>query len=504
MIFPIAISLALIYVELRNVGKIHQSFNIVEVVDDINLLLLELRRYEKNILLLIDEKENLKLFHDTILALRVKAASIENEIVLRTNTAYYFNMMKNIDLYEDTFDSLVSTIEKKHRLMEGIRPLGREIENKSSDKNMALILRKYEKNYFLFKEKKAMDEVFDISGTMIDSNPAIKQAIEPYLKAFKDIVANDASQNTTLQQMRTCAREIEKYTTGFSHKERTHVNTVMINGERAFLYAALFIIFSTIAIGYMVSQNMIRVMREMEHAFDKISEDSFTHLVKTDGPDEIKSFIGAYNRIVSKLNYNLKDTTNKITAADRELLQKQTEITAKNSAIRAMSAEILTMVQEKPLTLVQTPIRSLVLDAIAASSYTPRGVSISSNIELLPDMLPIDAPIIRLALVNVIKNALRFTPYGGKVIVTGKVEDSHAAIYVCDTGTGIPGDIVEKIYDPFFTTYEGAPGLGLTIARAAIERHGGTIAVDQTLPGDGTTIKILLPLPYSTLEAKVQ
>jgi signal transduction histidine kinase len=125
-------------------------------------------------------------------------------------------------------------------------------------------------------------------------------------------------------------------------------------------------------------------------------------------------------------------------------------------------------------------------------------VSISPDIAQLPDKLPIDAALVRLALGSVINNALRFTPYGGKVIVTGKVEDCYAAIYVRDTGTGIPDDIVQKIYDPFLTTYEGAPGLGLTIAKAAIERHSGTITVEKTLPGDGTTMKILLPLSSTT------
>ncbi|MBF0556425.1 MAG: hypothetical protein HQK96_18055 [Nitrospirae bacterium] len=494
MIFPIAISMALIYVELRNVNSIYQRFNIIEIVDDINLLLLELRRYEKNFLLLIEEKENLRLFHDTIEAVRTKTKSIENEIVLRTNTGYYFNLMKNVDMYEDTFGALVVTIEQKHQLMEDIRPLGVEIENKASDNSMALILRKYEKDYLLDRKRNALDKVYDVSNSLTESEPAISQVVGIYLKTFNEIVDNDAVQNDTLQRMRTCAREIEKYTTGFSSKERAHINTVMINGERAFLYAALFIIFSTVAIGYMVSQNMIRVMRQMEHAFDKISEDTFSHVITTNAPDEIKSFIGAYNRIISKLNFNLKDRTKKITAAEQALIQKQSEIMSKNTVLQAMSKEILAMVKEKPLNIAETQIKLLVLDAIKTVSDLYRNVSISSNIAQLPNKLPIDAALIRLALHNVIVNALRFTPYAGKVIVTGTVDDQNAAIFVSDTGPGIPDDIAGKIFDTFFTTHEEAAGLGLTIAKAAIERHSGTITVNKTRPGVGTTMKILLPL----------
>ncbi|MBF0457628.1 MAG: sensor histidine kinase [Nitrospirae bacterium] len=493
MIFPIAISLALIYVELRNVSNIYQRFNIIEIVDDINLLLLELRRYEKNFLLLIEEKENLRLFHDTIEVVRTKTKSIENEIVLRTNTGYYFNLMKNVDLYEDTFGALVAEIEQKHRLMEEIRPLGEEIENNASDKSMALILRKYEKDYLLNRKRNALDKVYDVSNALIKSEPDIKQAVGIYLKTFDEIVKHDAAQIDMLQKMRTCAREIEKYTTGFSSKERAHINTVMINGERAFLYAALFIIFSTVAIGYMVSQNMIRVMRQMEHAFDKISEDTFSHVITTNAPDEIKSFIGAYNRIISKLNFNLKDTTKKITAADQTLLQKQSEILSKNTALRSMSIEILAMVKEKPLNIAETRIKLLVLDVIKTASDMYRNVSISSNIAQLPDKLPVDDTLVGLALYNAIVNALHFTPYGGKVVVTGTMDDQNAAIFISDTGPGIAEDIAGKVFDPFFTTHEDAAGLGLTIAKAAIERHSGTITVDKTQPGGGTTMKILLP-----------
>ncbi|MCG6551962.1 MAG: sensor histidine kinase [Candidatus Magnetominusculus sp. LBB02] len=494
MLFPIVISLALIYVELRNVNRIHISFSIIEVVDDINLLLLELRRYEKNTLLLIEEKENLELFHNAIGTLRSKAKSIENEIVLRTNTGYFFNLMKNIDLYEQAFEGLVVTIDNKQRLIEDIRPLGREIENLSPDKKMALVLRKYEKNYLLYKEKKAMDEVYDISKSLIDASPAIKKAVGLYTENFREIVDNDAAQNDTLQKMRQYAREIEKYTTGFSSKERAHVNTVMINGDRAFLYAALFIVFSTIAIAYMVSQNMIKVMREMEHAFDNINEDSFTHVIKTDTHEEMQSFIGAYNRVVSKLNYNLKDTSNKIKTALQTLSQKQADITEKNNSLRAISEEILSMVKEKPLNIAKTRIKLFVIEAIKAASDVYPGIPVSSNIAELPDTLNIDAALLRPALYNVIVNAMRFSPYGGKVTVAGTVENSHAAIYVSDTGPSIPDDISEKVFEPSFTTMDGAPGLGLTIARAAIERHSGTIAVDKTKQGGGTVMKITLPL----------
>jgi PAS domain S-box-containing protein len=100
---------------------------------------------------------------------------------------------------------------------------------------------------------------------------------------------------------------------------------------------------------------------------------------------------------------------------------------------------------------------------------------------------------------NLISNAVKFTPDGGRVEVRLGVEGDQAVLAVTDTGMGIPAADRERIFERFFrtaiATQQAIPGtgLGLTISKAIVEAHNGTIAVDSDERG-GSTFRICLPL----------
>jgi signal transduction histidine kinase len=116
-----------------------------------------------------------------------------------------------------------------------------------------------------------------------------------------------------------------------------------------------------------------------------------------------------------------------------------------------------------------------------------------------------DAGSLRQLLMNLLLNAIYFTPEGGSIFIKtehdngeeeSRISDcsSRIRLSVADTGSGIPDDLIDKIFDPFFTTRpvgEGT-GLGLTISHRIVEEHGGIIDVEST-PGKGTTFTITLP-----------
>ena len=68
----------------------------------------------------------------------------------------------------------------------------------------------------------------------------------------------------------------------------------------------------------------------------------------------------------------------------------------------------------------------------------------------------------------------------------------HAQVEIADNGKGIPEDMLEKIFVPFFSTKAGGSGIGLSLSRQIIRNHGGQIAVESR-PEKGTTFKITLP-----------
>ncbi len=101
---------------------------------------------------------------------------------------------------------------------------------------------------------------------------------------------------------------------------------------------------------------------------------------------------------------------------------------------------------------------------------------------------------------NLLANAIKFTPAGGRVEMWLERDGSYAEVRVSDTGRGIAPEFLPYIFDPFWqagagkaTPHQGL-GLGLAIARQIVERHGGRIDAESQGEGQGTTIRISLPL----------
>jgi len=97
-------------------------------------------------------------------------------------------------------------------------------------------------------------------------------------------------------------------------------------------------------------------------------------------------------------------------------------------------------------------------------------------------------------IVHLIRNALESMPRGGDLYVTSEESDGVAHLYIMDNGAGVTDRIRDRIFDPFFTTREdGAAGLGLSMAYAVIQRHGGEIEISSG-KGQGTEIHVSIPV----------
>jgi signal transduction histidine kinase len=150
--------------------------------------------------------------------------------------------------------------------------------------------------------------------------------------------------------------------------------------------------------------------------------------------------------------------------------------------------------------------RDVPLHAIVSAAVESAGpASDSSGIELvevLPDMPAIvhgDALRLGQAVDNLISNAVKFTPRGGRVTVSLAVEHDHAVVTVRDTGMGIPASELDQLFARFFrattATRNAVPGvgLGLTITKAIVTAHQGEMLVESE-EGVGTCFSLKLPL----------
>jgi two-component system sensor histidine kinase BaeS len=106
-----------------------------------------------------------------------------------------------------------------------------------------------------------------------------------------------------------------------------------------------------------------------------------------------------------------------------------------------------------------------------------------------------DAHRLEQALQNLASNALRHTPPGGRVELNARKDDGSVRLQVADTGAGIAPDHLPHVFDRFYkadpSRSQSGSGLGLSIVKAIIERHGGTVSVRST-PGVETVFEIVL------------
>jgi len=146
-----------------------------------------------------------------------------------------------------------------------------------------------------------------------------------------------------------------------------------------------------------------------------------------------------------------------------------------------------------------TKLHNLLSDAVELVYPLAREAEQTLALELddnLP-MLVVDPDMILRVLTNLVENAIKHTPTGGKITVRAQIRDSAVQISVIDTGPGVPSHFRQEIFDKYFRIkYVNAPngvGLGLAFCRLAIEAHGGDIWVDSDDDG-GAVFAFTLPL----------
>jgi signal transduction histidine kinase len=100
---------------------------------------------------------------------------------------------------------------------------------------------------------------------------------------------------------------------------------------------------------------------------------------------------------------------------------------------------------------------------------------------------------LRQAFLNVAVNALEAMPQGGRLTLEARRDGTRARVALRDSGPGIPPESLTRVYDPDFSTKDGGSGVGLNVARALVELHGGEIRVESAL-GRGTDVRVVVPL----------
>ncbi|HEX6122576.1 MAG TPA: ATP-binding protein [Ktedonobacterales bacterium] len=285
----------------------------------------------------------------------------------------------------------------------------------------------------------------------------------------------------------------------------------------------------------------LRPLREMERASTRISGgDLSLRLREPPTQDEIGRLAHAFNRMVARLDTAFTRQKRFVADVSHEL---RTPLTALGGGMemlligaergdpetsrrlmRGMYAEVERMrrLVEDLLTLtrldegrIQLRIERLAPGALLGTiaeqaEQLARGQEVRA--EIAPDLPDIqaDADRLRQVLLNLVDNALKFTPTTGVVTLVARQEETgQVALEVADTGVGIPPEALPHVFERFFRAdfararlpgQVGGSGLGLAIAKSLIEASGGQISVESEL-GQGTRVTVRFPAVAADLSA---
>ncbi|HKO59515.1 MAG TPA: ATP-binding protein [Pyrinomonadaceae bacterium] len=122
------------------------------------------------------------------------------------------------------------------------------------------------------------------------------------------------------------------------------------------------------------------------------------------------------------------------------------------------------------------------------------GVTLKVDVRSEDELNGASVSAVRVALSNLLINALQATPAGGTISITDKREDGDLVIAVEDSGTGIPAELRQRIWEPFFTTKQRGTGLGLAIVRKRMQEANGTARLASSTNGKGARFELRVPL----------
>ncbi|HOJ85545.1 MAG TPA: ATP-binding protein [Elusimicrobiales bacterium] len=161
--------------------------------------------------------------------------------------------------------------------------------------------------------------------------------------------------------------------------------------------------------------------------------------------------------------------------------------------------EILSFARTRELKPKLTHLNSYLEDLVSTYPF-PQHIELEKKFYPSQINVNIDQDEMNQVIRNLIKNAIEVMPERGKIIIrTDVTAENMAKIEIEDSGPGIPKDVLEKLFTPFFTTKARGTGLGLAVVKKVIERHKGKVEIISEV-GKGTCFKLYLPISNESLQ----
>ncbi len=260
---------------------------------------------------------------------------------------------------------------------------------------------------------------------------------------------------------------------------------------------------------------------DMIEASGRVESGDFSTRVPERGPREVRTLARAFNDMSARLEEVEQQRRSALADVSHELRTPLTVIQGNLEALLdgvypADAAHLQPILEEtrlmerliedlRTLTLAEagslalhrepTDIGALLTEAAAGYRTQADEAGVTLTVTAAPRLptVDVDPSRIREVVANLLTNALRYTLRDGKVAVSAAVAGDNVEVTVHDTGSGIPRDQLDRIFDRFYRSPDSpGSGLGLPIAKSLVEAHGGLMTAASG-PGDGTTVRFTLP-----------
>jgi two-component system OmpR family sensor kinase/two-component system sensor histidine kinase BaeS len=288
---------------------------------------------------------------------------------------------------------------------------------------------------------------------------------------------------------------------------------------------ALLLILYAFAVAARSFRRLARPVGDVIEAVGRVADGDLSTRVDERGPREARALARAFNAMTSRLEAGEEQRRRLLADVSHEL---RTPLSVVQGNLEALvdgvhpadeahlsaildETKILSRLVEdlRTLSLAESGALALHREAVDvgvlvrdtvdsfASQAEPAAIAIEAQVSGGLPQVDADPVRAREILENLIANAIRYTPRGGRVSVEAGAKDGFVAIDVRDTGAGIAPELVDRIFDRFYKSAESrGAGLGLAIAKQLVEAHGGQITATSVL-GEGTNIRFTLPAEVS-------
>lgn len=274
--------------------------------------------------------------------------------------------------------------------------------------------------------------------------------------------------------------------------------------------------------GVRMYRRTVRPVADVLDAADRVAAGDYSARVPERGPGEIRRLAKGFNQMAERLGTNearrrdlLADLAHELRtplsvirgnaegmldgvyATDREYLEPIVD-EANVMARLLEDLQTLSTAEAGALKLHREPAApgDLVEDAVSAFRSQAEAAGVRLETDVAEGLPSVDADPVRAGQVlsNLLSNAIRHTPKDGTVTVSAAAGDDGVMFQVTDTGKGIPTEDLPRVFERFTKGSESrGAGLGLAIAKALVEAHGGTITAESDA-ATGTTIRFTLPI----------